>query len=66
MGGPYGAINYLKLLHTPTVLSNVDAIEEPGLRPFLQKFIIIEKNGLKIGVVGYVTTEYPVCDENIS
>ncbi|CAH0389041.1 unnamed protein product [Bemisia tabaci] len=62
VGGPYGAINYLKLLHTPTVLSNVDAIEEPGLRPFLQKFIIIEKNGLKIGVVGYVTTEYPTTE----
>ncbi|XP_072160266.1 apyrase isoform X1 [Bemisia tabaci] len=61
--GPKGVLNYLSLLQsTPTVLSNVDCTKVPDLLKYLSKWIIVNKNGLRIGIVGYVAKMFPTLE----
>nr|XP_018917530.1 PREDICTED: apyrase-like [Bemisia tabaci] len=60
VAGPQAAASYLTMLtNVKTVISNVDASNEPELEPFIQISHIVTRYGLKIGIVGYVTTDYP-------
>ncbi|XP_050515512.1 protein 5NUC-like isoform X2 [Diabrotica virgifera virgifera] len=48
---------YLSKLTFPTVTCNLDLSLEPNITPYVQKYIIIEKAGRKIGIIGYLTPE---------
>ncbi|KAI5718295.1 hypothetical protein M8J77_019154 [Diaphorina citri] len=53
-----GLVQYLKVYKYPVVASNIDASLEPELAPFIKKSTIVEREGKRIGIVGYVTRDY--------
>jgi 5''-nucleotidase/2'',3''-cyclic phosphodiesterase and related esterases len=55
-----GLVQYLKVYKYPVVASNIDASLEPELAPFIKKSTIVEREGKRIGIVGYVTRDYIV------
>ncbi|RZF38198.1 hypothetical protein LSTR_LSTR005559 [Laodelphax striatellus] len=49
-----GLIPFLKSVPFPSLGANIDMTDEPSLKPFIKKSIILERSGQKIGVIGYV------------
>ena len=38
----------------------MDMSEVPEMKKYIKPSIVVEKNGRKIGIIGYITTETPV------
>lgn len=47
---------FIKAMGVPFVVSNIDASEEPELEPLFTKSVVVEKAGIRIGVVGVLST----------
>ncbi|XP_072934339.1 apyrase-like [Epargyreus clarus] len=54
--GPEGLAPYLKSLNAPAIAANMDSSDEPSLEGLYTPYIIIEKMGRKIGIIGVTTT----------
>ncbi|KAK3603342.1 hypothetical protein CHS0354_025948 [Potamilus streckersoni] len=52
-----GLVNFLKNITIPVVSANIDVSGEPRLQGLFNKSIILNVNGTKIGIVGYITEE---------
>ncbi|XP_034952724.1 protein 5NUC-like [Chelonus insularis] len=52
-----GLLPFLKNASFPIVVSNLDLSEEPEIAAIVKKSIVLNVNGRKIGIVGYVTSE---------
>ncbi|XP_072396632.1 protein 5NUC-like isoform X3 [Diabrotica undecimpunctata] len=48
---------YLSKLAFPTITCNLDLSLEPNIKPYVQKYVIVEKANRKIGIIGYLTPE---------
>ncbi len=59
-GGPATLAVYAAAARFPLVSSNVDASEEPALAGRLRPWTILERGGLRIGLVGLTTLETTV------
>ncbi|VVC96092.1 unnamed protein product [Leptidea sinapis] len=51
-----GLVPYLASLRAPTVAANLDSTYEPSLQGLYKPYVIVERNGRKIGIVGVTTT----------
>jgi len=49
-----GVVPFLENVNAPFVVANIDDSEEPSIQGKYNKSIIIEKEGRKIGIVGYI------------
>ena len=61
--GIEGFLPFLKNISFPMICCNLDDSELPDnkkLSPFIEKSKVVEVNGRKIGLIGYVTTDTPV------
>ncbi|CAG9856082.1 unnamed protein product [Phyllotreta striolata] len=58
--GIQGLVPYIKALKHPVVASNIDDSLEPDFQGIYNKSVVIERNGRKIGVIGVVSTDYPI------
>ncbi|XP_023014357.2 apyrase [Leptinotarsa decemlineata] len=58
--GISGVVPYIKSLHHPVVVCNIDDELEPEIQRIYQKSIVIEREGKKIGVIGVILSE---CDK---
>ncbi|KAK3603341.1 hypothetical protein CHS0354_025947 [Potamilus streckersoni] len=52
-----GLANFLKNITIPVVSANIDVSGEPHLQGLFNKSIILNVNGTRIGIVGYITEE---------
>ncbi|QCP86719.1 multifunctional 2',3'-cyclic-nucleotide 2'-phosphodiesterase/5'-nucleotidase/3'-nucleotidase [Cereibacter sphaeroides] len=50
--GPAVLTDFAKKLEAPLLMANADLTGEPGLRAEVQKSVVVEKGGEKIGIVG--------------
>ena len=57
--GPATLARYAEAARFPLVSSNVDASEEPALAGRIAPWTILERGGLRIGIVGLTTLETP-------
>lgn len=57
--GPPELARLLRGVRFPVLGSNVDASREPALQGSLQPFVIVERGGQRIGIVGVVTATTP-------
>lgn len=55
--GPENLGRYIAEARFPVLSANIDATDEPHLAGRIRPFTILERNGLKIGVVGLTTLE---------
>ncbi len=55
--GPATLAGFVRGARFPVLSANVDASDDPDLRGLLRPYAIIEKDGLRIGVVGLTTPE---------
>ncbi|XP_022910616.2 protein 5NUC-like [Onthophagus taurus] len=55
--GVKGVIPFLENIKFPLIASNLDLSKEPQLKNLVQKSIILNLHGRKIGIIGYVTPE---------
>ncbi|XP_020284117.1 apyrase isoform X1 [Pseudomyrmex gracilis] len=49
-----GVVPFLKNVKAPVVVTNIDDSEEPTIQGLYQNSTIIERNGIKIGVIGVI------------
>ncbi|XP_063911898.1 apyrase-like isoform X2 [Zophobas morio] len=49
-----GLVPFLRHLNAPVVVANIDATEEPVVKNLLNKSVIIERRGIKIGIIGVI------------
>ena len=47
----------MKNISFPLVCSNLDLTDVPEMAKFVKKSLIIERNGRKIGIIGYILPE---------
>ncbi|GAB0100402.1 protein 5NUC-like [Sergentomyia squamirostris] len=52
-----GLVPYLKELKYPVLAANIDTSGEPTMADLLKRSVTIKKGGLKIGIIGYLTTD---------
>lgn len=52
--GIAGLIPFLHSLRAPVVVANIDGSKEPEIQNLIKKSIVVERNGLKIGIIGVV------------
>lgn len=50
--GPEALEDFVKLANFPVLMSNADLSGEPGLKDIIEKSVVIEKAGEKIGLIG--------------
>ena len=50
-------VQFLEEAQFPVVAANIEDSEEPSIQRKYAKSVVLEKEGRKIGVVGYVTPE---------
>ncbi|MEX0286411.1 MAG: bifunctional UDP-sugar hydrolase/5'-nucleotidase [Paracoccaceae bacterium] len=50
--GPEALLEFVKLANFPVLMSNADLSGEPALKDVIQKSVVVEKNGEKIGLIG--------------
>ncbi|MCV6595161.1 MAG: 5'-nucleotidase/apyrase family protein [Silicimonas sp.] len=50
--GPEALEEFVKLANFPVLMSNADLSAEPGLKDIIEKSVVIEKAGEKIGLIG--------------
>ncbi|XP_045522484.1 apyrase-like [Pieris brassicae] len=55
--GPAGLAPYLSGLKAPVVAANMDTSKEPILQGLYKPYIIVERKGRKIGIIGLITTD---------
>ncbi|KAJ8712723.1 hypothetical protein PYW08_008027 [Mythimna loreyi] len=55
--GPEGLAPYLSALKAPVLAANMDTSEEPLLKGLYKPYIIVERNGRKIGIIGLITPD---------
>jgi 5'-nucleotidase len=66
-----GLAPFLQHIKAPVVVSNIDASKEPTIEKLFNKSVVIERNGVKIGVIGVVLSTMgvrsftPVCKESL-
>ncbi|CAG4932581.1 unnamed protein product [Colias eurytheme] len=53
--GPAGLAPYLSGLKAPVVAANMDTSKEPSLQGLYQPYIVVERHGRKIGIIGLIT-----------
>ena len=58
--GVAGVVPFLENVNAPFVIANMDDSKEPTIQGKYKKSIIIERDGRKIGIVGYVIKSFPV------
>ena len=56
-----GFVPFLKNASFPIVAANIDTSLEPTLKDEIPKSVTVEVGGRKIGIIGYVTSDTPVC-----
>ncbi|XP_044258315.1 apyrase-like [Tribolium madens] len=49
-----GLVPFLEHLKAPVVVSNIDASGEPSIQNLFNKSVVIERHGLKIGIIGVI------------
>ncbi|KYB29062.1 Apyrase-like Protein [Tribolium castaneum] len=49
-----GLVPFLEQLKAPVVVSNIDATREPSIQNLFNKSVVIERHGLKIGIIGVI------------
>lgn len=52
--GSVSIIPFLARIKWPVIAANINCSNEPSLEDYIKKYIVIEKNGTKIGIIGYV------------
>ncbi|KAL3883277.1 hypothetical protein ACJMK2_029560 [Sinanodonta woodiana] len=52
-----GLANFLKNITIPVVSANLDVSDEPRLQGLFNKSVILNVNGTRIGIVGFITEE---------
>ncbi|KAL3883275.1 hypothetical protein ACJMK2_029558 [Sinanodonta woodiana] len=52
-----GLANFLKNITIPVVNANIDVSGEPRLQGLFNKSVVLNVNGTRIGIVGYITEE---------
>ncbi len=56
--GPENLGKFLNEINFPVLAANVDTSKEPSMKSEnLKNSVVFEKNGVKIGVIGYLTPE---------
>lgn len=50
--GPEALLEFVKLAQFPVLMSNADLTGEPALREVIQKSVVVDKAGEKIGLIG--------------
>ncbi|XP_031764465.1 apyrase [Galleria mellonella] len=55
--GPSGLAPYLAALKAPVVAANMDTTNEPSLQGLYKPYIVVERKGRKIGIIGLITTD---------
>lgn len=55
--GPDELVTYLQKVTYPTVTCNLNLSKETTLQPYVKNYVVIEKAGRKIGIIGYLTPE---------
>ncbi|XP_056630201.1 protein 5NUC-like isoform X2 [Diorhabda sublineata] len=55
--GPDELVRFLQKVTFPTVTCNLNLSQEPTLQPYVKNYVVIEKAGRKIGIIGYLTPE---------
>jgi 5'-nucleotidase len=58
--GPAGLAGYLEFARWPVLGANVDTTREPKLKGKYRPYVILERGGQKIGVIGLTTSETPI------
>ncbi|XP_013141800.1 PREDICTED: apyrase-like [Papilio polytes] len=55
--GPTGLAPYISALNAPVVAANMDSTREPVLRNLYEPYVILQRGGRKIGVIGLITPD---------
>ncbi len=55
--GPEAAVNFINLADFPVIFGNTDASANPDLGPLDMDPVILEVNGVKIGILGAITPD---------
>ncbi|XP_014363027.2 apyrase [Papilio machaon] len=55
--GPIGLAPYISALKAPVVAANMDSTREPVLRNLYEPYVILEREGRRIGVIGLITPD---------
>lgn len=55
--GPEGAVNFIKLADFPVIFGNTDATDSSDLGPLNPDPVVLEINGVKIGILGAITPD---------
>ena len=50
-------VYFLEEAQFPVLAANIDDSEEPSIQGKYAKSVVLERQGRKIGVIGYVTTD---------
>jgi 5'-nucleotidase len=58
--GPAVLAEYLTGVNFPVVTANIDLSGEPKLKGLVQPYIIVERGGEKIGIIGGITMDTPI------
>ncbi|XP_018318632.1 apyrase-like [Agrilus planipennis] len=54
-----GVAPFIKSLKAPVVVANIDATDEPDILGSFNKSVIIERNGIRIGIIGVLISTTP-------
>jgi 2',3'-cyclic-nucleotide 2'-phosphodiesterase (5'-nucleotidase family) len=54
-----GLVPFLKNASFPIVCANLDDTEEPDMHGLVNKSVVLEVGGQRVGVVGYITKDTP-------
>lgn len=52
-----GVVPFIRMLESPMVVANIDDRHEPSLQNLLQKSIVVERGGRRIGIIGVILRE---------
>ena len=55
-----GVVPFLESVTAPVVVANIDDSKEPSIQGKYAKSIIIEREGRKIGILGFIIQTTPV------
>lgn len=55
--GPAGLKRFVETIKFPIISANIDVSESPELKGLIKPYTIIEKDGMRIGLVGYTTED---------
>ena len=52
-----GLVPYLENLTVPILDANIDVSSEPRLQGKFNRSMVLERGGVRIGIVGFITTD---------